>query len=403
MPRPEVTSTTRAPANGALTDEVVAAGRAPPWRVDADPALAHRERVGAEQPPRLGEQQLVEALVAERRRRVAVVVRVADDQIAVRQLRDDQVDARLDELRALGGEALAHAFAAGLRRERRVADRAQAGRQRRRVAAAAGRGDAQHLQLAQRQLREPSRDSRAAAPRSRGPGRSTIRGARTVTVRGCAPRRARSRARRAPHSTCAPASSSSSAARPRRRSADRRGGRASPCIAPSSSSVGIGASSPACAAVSMRAPRRGLAAAPSSTASSSSARATTSVPPRPHRHAGAAAELEPALTRAQRALEILAVADAGDERVAEVAHARADGAPVALEQRDAQAAPPALVGVGEADDARADDAQVGVEGLAGGAAAWSSSCRCKSIESWPGCCHQVTAALVVGASAVRHL
>ena len=86
------------------------------------------------------------------------------------------------------------------------------------------------------------------------------------------------------------------------------------------------------------------------------------------RETGARAELEPALPRAQGAIEIGAVADPGHEHVAEVADARADGVPVALEQRDAQAATAPLVRVGEADDPGTDDAEVGVDDGALGAA-----------------------------------
>ena len=101
IPTPETTSTTRTPGSGALTMKGSPGAR----RVDAVPALPHRRARDAEQPPRLGEQQLVEPLLAERRRRVAVVVGVADDQIAVRQLRDDQVDPRRRQLRALAPAA----------------------------------------------------------------------------------------------------------------------------------------------------------------------------------------------------------------------------------------------------------------------------------------------------------
>ena len=128
--------------------------------------------------------------------------------------------------------------------------------------------------------------------------------------------------------------------------------------------MGIGASSPACAAVSIRRAAAGVGGGALEhrqlvLRARDDERARLA---RSGRRRGA--ELEPALARAQRALEILAVADAGDERVAEVADARADRAPVALEQRDAQAAPARLVRVGEADDAGADDAEVGVDRLA---------------------------------------
>ena len=103
IPRPEVTSTTRAPANGALTTKwSPAVARWPSARrVDADPAFADLERVGAEQPPRLVEQQLVSRSSPNGVGGVAVGVRVADDQVAVRQLGHDQVDPGLEELRAL--------------------------------------------------------------------------------------------------------------------------------------------------------------------------------------------------------------------------------------------------------------------------------------------------------------
>ena len=103
IPSPATFSTTRTPGNGAATRKCAGSG-APRRRVDADPALAHL-RLDAEQRPRLGQQQLVEALVAERRRRVAVRVRVADDQVAVGQLRDDQVDPGVDQLRPLSARA----------------------------------------------------------------------------------------------------------------------------------------------------------------------------------------------------------------------------------------------------------------------------------------------------------
>src|SRR5579871_235354 len=106
--------------------EAAAAGA----RVDAEPALADRQRADPQQAPRLGQQQLVDALLSKRRWGVVVDVAVADDQVALRELSDNQVDARVEQLGALRSKALAHPLGAGLRGERRVADRAEAREQR---------------------------------------------------------------------------------------------------------------------------------------------------------------------------------------------------------------------------------------------------------------------------------
>jgi len=70
------------------------------------PALTDLEPRHTEQRACLGEQQLVQAFLAERRQRLTVGVGIADHQVAVGQLRDQQVDPGLQELGALGAQTL---------------------------------------------------------------------------------------------------------------------------------------------------------------------------------------------------------------------------------------------------------------------------------------------------------